>query len=263
VTSAASDGYGEETQLARVKQSNLTHQFFAALTSADPPMPLATKLAETLGYQPDGTFQALCMPAQDWPEDRIDRLRRALAQLPGHQLCATAGAVTLLLGQGHDFDVDTVLHTISQVQADASPVGIGLRRSGVDGAVDSVDDAVRALALARPGAMTVWFADEWLTISLEPQSAKLVPLFAPAVRTAEAHTHLAEAVVAFADHGLSVAAAARAMHLHPNSLAYRLTRWRELTGWDPRSGDGLVASLVALRLHARSESFGQAPPTGA
>ena len=75
--------------------------------------------------------------------------------------------------------------------------------------------------------------------------AKLALLFSRAAATAQADFHLAEAVLAFADNGLSLAGAARALHLHPNSLAYRLDRWRERSGWDPRTGDGLVASLIA------------------
>lgn len=252
VTSAASDAYGEEMQRTRVRQSNLTHQLFAALMSAEPSMPLAANLAQALGYFHDEVFQALCMPAEDWPEDRIDGLQRGLAELPGQQRCATIGSITLVLGQGQN--VDTTLTTIRRIQDEASPIGIGLRRPGLEGAMDSITDAAQALELARPGETTVWFADEWLTASLGTQSARLAPLLTSAARTAETHPHLAEAVIAFADHGLSVAAAARSIHLHSNSLAYRLTRWHQLSGWDPRSGDGLIASHVALRLYTRGEN---------
>ena len=51
-----------------------------------------------------------------------------------------------------------------------------------------------------------------------------------------------------ASHGFSVSAAARALHLHTNSLAYRLERWKQLTGWDFRTADGLLRSLASLKL---------------
>jgi DNA-binding PucR family transcriptional regulator len=60
--------------------------------------------------------------------------------------------------------------------------------------------------------------------------------------------HLADAVEAFADHGLSVVAAARALHVHPNTVIYRLGRWQTLTGWDPRTFRGLALSIASLRL---------------
>jgi len=40
------------------------------------------------------------------------------------------------------------------------------------------------------------------------------------------------------------------MHLHPNTVKYRLERWRQLTGWDARTWDGLSASMLALGLFA-------------
>jgi DNA-binding PucR family transcriptional regulator len=113
---------------------------------------------------------------------------------------------------------------------------------------DADADADAALGWAHPSRLTVYFAHDWLAVSLSRQATRLAPLFTRAAATAQADVHLAEAVLAFADNGLSLAGAARALHLHPNSLSYRLDRWRERSGWDPRTGDGLVASLVALRL---------------
>jgi DNA-binding PucR family transcriptional regulator len=60
--------------------------------------------------------------------------------------------------------------------------------------------------------------------------------------------HLSDAVEAFAEHGLSVVAAARALHVHPNTVIYRLERWHTLTGWDPRTFRGLAMSIASLRL---------------
>jgi DNA-binding PucR family transcriptional regulator len=45
---------------------------------------------------------------------------------------------------------------------------------------------------------------------------------------------------------LSATAAARSLHVHPNTLTYRLDRWHRLTGWDPRTFDGLERSMLVL-----------------
>ena len=48
-------------------------------------------------------------------------------------------------------------------------------------------------------------------------------------------------------------AAARRLGLHPNSTMYRLARWHELTGWDPRTFRGLSLSLLACWLAAAGQ----------
>ncbi|MGW1887206.1 PucR family transcriptional regulator [Streptomyces sp. NPDC001970] len=245
----ASEAYGEELRRAQVTRATLAHRLFAALTADPLEWEPAATLAQALGYEPDGEFQALCLPAEDWPDDRTEQLRHRLTTLPGVLHCATAGTRLLVLGQRHD--PDTVVATAKAISPPArgTAVGVGLPRPGLAGAVDSITDATQALSRTSGQHRVVRFADAWLAAGLGGQATRLAPLFTKAAATARTDDHLAEAVVAFADHGLSVAAAARALHLHPNSLAYRLSRWHELTGFDPRTGDGLVASLVALRLY--------------
>ncbi|MFD9005059.1 PucR family transcriptional regulator [Streptomyces sp. NPDC059582] len=245
----ASDAYGEELRRAQVTRATLAHRLFAALTADPVQVDAAAPLAQALGYEPEGGFQALCLRAEDWPEDRTEQLRHRLAALPGELHCATVGTRLLVLGQRHDQDTVTAAVTAVAPPESGSAVGVGLARSGLAGAVDSITDAVQALSQAGGQCEVVRFADTWLAASLGEQAARLAPLFTQAMATARTDSHLAEAVVAFADHGLSVAAAARALHLHPNSLAYRLNRWHELTEFDPRTGDGLMASLIVLRLY--------------
>jgi hypothetical protein len=247
MTSSAADSYSAEFGRGQVTRANRVQHFLAALTGEPPQAePIAT-LAQALGYQPEADFQALALPAEDWTGDQVGRLQRRLADLPGRQDCAAIGQVVVVLGQHHD--IDGLTASIRKLHDDAGRVGIGLLRSGLDGASASIKDATDALAISTRRHPAVTFADCWLVASLHSRKSRLSPLFAQAVTTAHSDAHLAAAVVAFAGNGLSVAAAARALRLHPNSLAYRLSRWHELTGLDPRSGEGLVASLVALRLY--------------
>ncbi|WP_227980382.1 PucR family transcriptional regulator [Nocardia spumae] len=71
------------------------------------------------------------------------------------------------------------------------------------------------------------------------------------------HPHLLEALEAHIRHGSDRKRAAAQVHVHPNSLSYRLRRVAELTGFDPADPYGsrlLAAALTVHRLY---------PPVGA
>lgn len=67
----------------------------------------------------------------------------------------------------------------------------------------------------------VSFAETWPWALMVRDLDRALPLVEPAVETARAH---------------------------PNTVTYRLERWAELSGWDARSFDGLLRSVIALRL---------------
>jgi DNA-binding PucR family transcriptional regulator len=119
-------------------------------------------------------------------------------------------------------------------------------------------DAERALSLAVRTSGAVDFHDRWLDATLFAHRHRLAPLLRTETDVAGSHPHLASAVRAYAGQGFSVSAAARSLHLHPNTVSYRLERWRQLTGWDPRTVDGLTRSLLSLRLFPPSEPHGTA-----
>ncbi|CAM3703191.1 helix-turn-helix domain-containing protein [Nocardiopsis rhodophaea] len=251
VTGAASDAYSDTLRSSQVSQANLRHRFLRSLTAADPEADPPAPLALGLGFDPEGGFLALCTPAGAWPEDRLDRLQRALAGAGGAVHCVALGAAVIVLAQRSS--EERIVRRVRELSADEAPIGVGMERPGLAGAVESITDAEAALARASSERPTVRFVDAWLAIGLSRQAERLAPLFTEAVRTARRSPHLRAAVEAFADNGLSIAGAGRALRLHPNSVAYRLDRWSELTGWDVRSGEGLVASLTALRLYVSSD----------
>lgn len=138
---------------------------------------------------------------------------------------------------------------LAEVVGSALPsaaVAIGLERDGVVGARESLLDAQLALSVSGAGRV-VRFEDEWLWATLTDASDRVSPLLERGVAVAADHPHLAEAVRAYAESGFSVTETARQLDLHPNSVAYRLERWRSLTGWDPRTFAGLARSLAAVR----------------
>ena len=75
----------------------------------------------------------------------------------------------------------------------------------------------------------------------------------PALREALADPQLRQTLQAWVDHDLNVAAAARALCLHPNSVRYRLRRIAHLTGHDQHR----ITDL--LELHSAARLLGQTP----
>ena len=86
----------------------------------------------------------------------------------------------------------------------------------------------------------------------------LAPLLADLVDPLVEHdttsgTRLVESLEVFLQHDGSVQAAARTLHLHPNSLRNRLTRVYELTGRNPLLFRDQVDFAIALEAqHRRS-----------
>jgi len=135
---------------------------------------------------------------------------------------------------------------LAQLVAPDVAAGIGLPRRGPEGALRSVLDAAQAFRLGRRQGLPVLFRDDWVDATLLAAGDALEDVCATAVAVARRSPHLADAVRAFADHGLSVVGAARALFVHANTVIYRLERWQQLTGWDARTFDGLSRSMAAL-----------------
>jgi sugar diacid utilization regulator len=56
--------------------------------------------------------------------------------------------------------------------------------------------------------------------------------------------------------------ARKPLYLHPNTVTYRLDRWQHLTGWNPRSLDGLLSSVVGRNLYPTDTGGADANRTG-
>ena len=187
------------------------------------------ELVASSGADPDGPFCAA--------------VSRVVAGPPwgvGTPWSATvvAGAATWVLAQVHDAD--------QLARIAPAPAGIGSVRRGWAGAQQSLVDARLALGVCRGGTAT--FGEEWVLASVFGSRDRLTDVCASGEAVARQSSHLADAVQAFADHRLSVVGAARALQVHPNTVIYRLERWRGLTGWDPRTFGGLAASVACLRV---------------
>ncbi|HEY9562944.1 MAG TPA: helix-turn-helix domain-containing protein [Nocardioides sp.] len=126
--------------------------------------------------------------------------------------------------------------------------GVGLARRGLDGAGQSLGDARLALGCSSADRPIRTFEDAWYEAVVLAERARFDVLLAPAVGVARAHPHLAETIIAFAAADMSIAATAPVVHVHANSVTYRLDRWSRLTGLEARSFDGLSRSVIACHL---------------
>lgn len=111
------------------------------------------------------------------------------------------------------------------------------------------EDARRALRHASADRPVVRLEDvkltDELTASADDAARRTV---ADAARVVAARQDLRETVLAFAANDLSVARTAGALHLHPNTVQYRLRRVRELTGADPKRFDVTLELVLGLRV---------------
>jgi hypothetical protein len=202
----------------------------------------AVRLARSLGFETDGAFGVTVVRGARDDLDAV-ALQRRVDVVGGHHAVAARGPWLVVVSQGPD-DLREVASIAGGIVPLAT-VASGAIRTGLGGARDSLRDAELALAVL-PDGSSATFEEVWLWASLHGEAPRLAPLLAPGAATARAHPHLAAAVQAYADAGFSVSAAARELSLHPNTVGYRLDRWSELTGWDPRTFAGLVRSLASL-----------------
>lgn len=222
----------------------LAHQFLELLD--DPAERAATALAATrLGFREDGDFVGMVwIPLRDAPDAAYKAAGALRSQSSDLVVRAVGRGRFELLSQTADADVLTA----SVADRFGGRLGIGLRRSGLQGARTSLSDARIALAGTGPSHPVVRFADRWTELLVLADADRVGVLTAHSVTVARAQPHLAETVLAYAAGGMSIAATARAVHLHANSVTYRLERWEELTGTNPRTFAGLCEAVISCRL---------------
>jgi hypothetical protein len=240
-SSVTADGYADDAGQRRIDTDDAIRRLVKVLAGPTEPDQEVRGLARRLGFDPQGWFQVVRAPAPPERHPILAGLDRRLASCPGaaHRLIQ-AGHLTVLL-QGPAEPVLEVLDGLPGAGA-----GCGLRRRFLGGAARSLADADRALALSRVLGRTVFFEEDWLFASLLPHLDRLAPLLvsAPAVASADDQEHLREAVRAYARAGFSLASAGQQLGIHANTMRYRLQRWEQITGWDPRSLPGLRLSLL-------------------
>lgn len=244
LSSAFCDAYSEEARTMVVADTSLRKRLIDTLADPNRDGDEFARVAQSLGFDPCADFVVAC--ALSCRESDIVRLNRRLAAGAGTALCASGSrGIVVVVAQGiSESDLVAQVH-------DAVPealLGVGISRTGVAGAAASFVDAHQALERTRTKGRDTHFADDWLLSSLAGNASRLGTLLAVGAEVATKHPALAETVRAYAGNRFSASACARALHLHPNSVTYRLERWSQLTGWNVQTFDGLVRSIICLEL---------------
>lgn len=242
VTDGIGRAHAETTQLLAVRATSTRHRFLELLLAGHVDSDEILTLCRTLGFDAAGHFRATMVCASEGT--LVPRFQAELELLKGVHQAIPHGQRLIVVSQSGD--PDELQATIVRLFPSAV-VGIGFVRDGLSGARLSVGDAERAAEAATTAGIHS-FERSWVWAVLSRDRDRLSGFLDDGRRVALENPTLAETVEAFAANGFSVSAAARQLHVHPNTATYRLERWLELTGWDPRTFDGLVRSLAALRL---------------
>jgi purine catabolism regulator len=192
------------------------------------------------------------------PRERPDLagVRRELVAALEHarvpHLVLQRGDSLMALVQAGDARIRAALEPL----AGAPPVAIGIGRAveAIADAHHSLRDAELAVARAELGDGTriVRFEDfdlgTFMVSEIAPE--RLGPKVEEVLCVLRANPPLREAICAYFEHDLDIAATAIALHLHRNSLRYRLARLEQLLGRSLKQPATIAALYVALAAEA-------------
>jgi len=220
---------------------------------------LARKAA-SLGLEPGRTQVVVITTVADAGGTSLLRrwaaetLARCSGRGPSHAFVVVrAGDIVSVLDSTDDRPARTVLGEVARaaqaLHGARLRAGIGTPFTDIGELAASFDEARRALRHASPLRPIVCSPDDItlfddLAVSSGEAAGRLIPA---RVRRALADETLRATLHAYVDANLNVAATAKELMLHPNSVRYRLRRIASLTGRDPRQ----VADLFELRAAAR------------
>jgi hypothetical protein len=236
VSSAVADGYRFAMEAADVEVRRRMLGFVSALREARSGE--AAELATSLGLDPSGPFSvAVCLGHRQ----RFDADGIVVAEEPDRTVVLSTGADA---GEGGDARLARLL-----LDHGAGHVGTGVGRHGVEGAAHSLREATlahrTALELGRP---VVRFSEAWFDCLVVNEATSLGAVLSTVVEHLAADPDAAATVDAVLAADGNLTAAARAMNLHPNGVAYRVDRLAERTGLDVRTSVSIRNAYAALAL---------------
>ncbi|MGX6450195.1 PucR family transcriptional regulator, partial [Patulibacter sp. S7RM1-6] len=171
----------------------------------------------------------------------------------GHLVGGDRGRVVALVADA-ERDPDEAL--LRELAGTADAVGVGRGGTGAPTVRQSVEDAHVAAELAAGDASRPWrrYVDVGLPALLigEVPAGRIAPQVDAVLRVLDRRPGAREALRAYLDHELDVTAAAHALHLHPNSLRYRLSRLADGLGCSLRDPTAIATLVLVLEAERRA-----------
>ncbi len=275
VTGAVASAYLEERQSIYGEERDALRAVASALLAGEP----ADKLASRVGLAVASSYVVLEVSIGEHPDEQElgvggavaarRKLRRVQGRLerwagqPVVGLLEPAGGPILLATTADDSDkvVGGMAELVAELtDAAGAPVSAGVAvATTIADVVGAARQAGDVLALASglgrgSGAYTL--GDVLLEYQLSRPSDAL-PALGALLEPLERNPDLVLTLETYLAHDLDRRGTAAALHVHPNTLDYRLRRVVELTGIDPATTRGLQlvgAALAARRLRAERPS---------
>jgi hypothetical protein len=264
IMAAHRDATGGREQLALT----IRKQFLDLLLYGDITSNQAQELARAVGLKPEAAFVALVIRGIPEEEDAISALERDFEAAGPGVYSRHERRGMIVLTQGPDAQA---VERITREHHPQAAIGVGHKRLTLAGARLSIGDAERALVLADDG-VTLNYDAAWFAVTLMESQDRLRAVLARGLEAAQRNPTIASTIEAFVEAGFSQSGAGAKLSVHANTVAYRLHKWEELTGWDPLTQSGLVCTLASLQLlgfgararrhaHADSDSGQPRPST--
>ncbi|TCO60726.1 PucR family transcriptional regulator [Actinocrispum wychmicini] len=230
------------------------------LTQSDHPNPTDLKSAFAEGGLPDGHYTAVTATMTDEPDGSVACavLEELLATLPDPARTAALGdeAVALVPGAAVDLQSQAQLLETGLLR-NRLTLGVSLPAAGPDGLPGALHEArqARLLAEKRPGRISMVATDEidshtllLTTVPLDIRHTFRLRVLGPVLDYDRTHhTDLVPTLKAFLDCSGSWTQCAEQLHLHINTLRYRIQRIEDLTGRSLSTLESRVDFFLALR----------------
>jgi len=192
-------------------------------------------------------------PSDDEVTEVRETVERALAARTTKHLVSRRGTSVAALAQ---LDLDEVRGAAHEALAcrPGWAAGIGRGADGVPGVRESLRDAViastRAAGGAEPRVLAFDDFDLATLMVTETDCERLAPKIDQLLAELDANPTILEAVRAYFEHDLDIMRTAEAMHLHHNSLRYRLSRAERFLGRSLKEPATIASLYLALTARA-------------
>jgi DNA-binding PucR family transcriptional regulator len=259
-STAAAEAYLEAQQYQLADSARLARDLLEDLLAGKPPTVEERQLAlAQMGLADDAPLVALVatLPSKLVGAQQRARLRSALTVAGRGLVVARHHEVVALLPVGANGParvVEGVRTAVVSLLADGilTSVGLSCARTGFHEIPWAYEDARTAMdsLLGRPGVRAM---EEMSTLDLLISSQKNARLVPPEVRAfveedLATGAILVDTLSTYVSHDLNAKLTAMHLHVHANTIYYRLDRIAERTGCDVRRVEDLIDLLLAVRL---------------